>query len=219
MIAVAMTTIRNFERALGRVALWSDHFAQPVAGGEPQVPKKPDEAFVQRLRLYPHALREANAYYHPGKKALLFGYFPAPAADVRQHLPGGLVFTCLSHDIVAHEVTHALLDGLHPRFKEGSNSDMLAFHEAFADIVALFQHFTLPEALRDQIARTRADLGAADLLAGLALQFGEAIKYRGHLRSAIAQAVPGGEPKRVTPYQGDYKAKMGAGADGIAKAA
>ena len=34
------------------------------------------------------------------------------------------------------------------------------FHEAFADIVALFQHFTFPEILRHQIAHTRGALGA-----------------------------------------------------------
>ena len=68
------------------------------------------------------------------------------------------VFTCLSHDIVAHEVTHALLDGIHPRFNEPTNPDVHAFHEAFADIVALFQHFSYPGVLRDQIARTRGDL-------------------------------------------------------------
>ena len=37
---------------------------------------------MQRLRIYPHALREANAYYSPEKKALLFGYFPAPVATM-----------------------------------------------------------------------------------------------------------------------------------------
>jgi hypothetical protein len=42
------------------------------------------------------------------------------------------VFTCLSQDIIAHEVTHALLDGMHRRFNEPSNLDVLAFHEAFA---------------------------------------------------------------------------------------
>src|SRR5262245_60370498 len=51
--AVAMTTIQNFERALGRPALWA-----PRLGNE-------HEGFVQRLRIYPHALREANAYYSP----------------------------------------------------------------------------------------------------------------------------------------------------------
>ena len=115
-------------------------------------PGKRDE-YVQRLRIYPHALREANAYYSPDKKALLFGYFPAPTDDVRFHLPGGMVFCCLSHDVVAHETTHALLDGMHRRFIEPSNVDVLAFHEAFADICALFQHFSLPEVLRQQIAK------------------------------------------------------------------
>ena len=108
---------------------------------------------MPRLRIYPHALREANAYYSPQKKALLFGYFPASTADPGHNLPGGTVFTCLSHDIIAHETTHALLDGLHRRFIEPSNPDALAFHEAFADIVALFQHFSFPEVLRHQIAR------------------------------------------------------------------
>ena len=116
------------------------------------------DLYVQRLRIYPHALREANAYYSPEKKALLFGYFPANAQAAGKNLPGGLIFSCLSHDVVAHETTHALLDGLHPYFTEASNPDVLAFHEAFADIVALFQHFSQPEPLRHQIAKTRGNL-------------------------------------------------------------
>ena len=152
--AVAMTTIRNFERALGRRVFWSE------AG------KEQDYAFVRRLRIYPHALREANAYYSPQRKALLFGYFPASTSDPGHNLPGGTVFTCLSHDIIAHETTHALLDGLHRRFIEPSNQDVLAFHEAFADVVALFQHFSFPEVLRHQIARTRGDLASQNLLGG-----------------------------------------------------
>ena len=43
---------------------------------------------------------------------------PAVGDDPGEHLPGGMVFTCLSHDIVAHETTHALLDGMHRRFLE-----------------------------------------------------------------------------------------------------
>jgi Zn-dependent metalloprotease len=81
------------------------------------------------------------------------------------------VFTCLSHDIIAHETTHALLDGVHPFFGEPSNMDVLALHEAFADIVALFQHFSHPQVLRHQIARTRGDLSSTNLLAELAQQF------------------------------------------------
>jgi len=48
-----------------------------------------------------------------------------------------------------------------------------AFHEAFADIVALFQHFTVTELVRFEIGRARGQLFAAGLLGGLAKQFGE----------------------------------------------
>ena len=174
--AVAMTTIRNFERALGRRALWS------------QADQDQGFQFVRRLRIYPHAMREANAYYDPNRKALLFGYFPAEAGG--RNLPGGIVFTCLSHDVVAHETTHALLDGLHRRFMEPTNPDSAAFHEGFADLVALFQHFSLPAALRDQIRKTRGDLANQSLLGQLAQQFGEAVGQYGALRDALGEVDP-----------------------------
>lgn len=175
--AVAMRTIRNFEVALGRRALWA-----PILGAKGS--GKPDE-FVRRLRIYPHALREANAYYSPKKKALLFGYFPARPASAAEHLPGGVVFSCLSHDIVAHETAHALLDGMHRRFTERTNHDVLAFHEAFADIVALFQQFSIPDVVRHVVASKQGDFGKENILAGLAHQFGRATGRRGALRSAI----------------------------------
>jgi len=190
--AVAMTTIRNFERALGRRALWAPRDHNEANGADP---------FVQRLRIYPHALREANAYYSPEKRALLFGYFPASSESPERYLPGGIVFTCLSHDIIAHETTHALLDGMHHRFIEASHHDALAFHEAFADIVALFQHFTFPAVLRHQIARTRGDLRSQNLLGELAQEFGEAIGNYGALRSAIGGYDP--ETKKWKPHAPD----------------
>jgi hypothetical protein len=177
--AVARTTIRHFEWALGRRALWSPRLVRGETGW--------DDEFIERLRIYPHALREANAYYSPAKKALLFGYFPASVTDPGESMPGEMVFACLSHDIVAHETTHALLDGLHRRFIEPTNVDVWALHEAFADIVALFQHFTYPEVLRHQIARTRGDLERRNLLAELAYQFGQAIGRYGALRSALGK--------------------------------
>lgn len=181
--AVSMNTIKQFERALGRVTLWSS--MRSSAGG------RIDEHFVRRLRIYPHALREANAYYSPDKKALLFGYFQASRRSPGLNLPGGMVFTCLSQDVVAHETTHALLDGLHRRYVEPTNEDVRAFHEAFADIVALFQHFTQPEVLHHVIAKTRGDLSKDNELGQLAQQFGQAIGSRAALRNAITlQADP-----------------------------
>jgi hypothetical protein len=60
--------------------------------------------------------------------------------------------------VVAHETTHALLDGLHRYYQYQTNPDIAAFHEAFADIVALFQHFTIPAALKYTIAKSQGDL-------------------------------------------------------------
>jgi hypothetical protein len=196
--AVAMTTIRHFEQALGRKALWAPR--NPSAAGR----ERGEEEYVERLRIYPHALREANAYYSPQKRALLFGYFPASSDLPGRNLPGGTVFTCLSHDIVAHETTHALLDGMHHRFIESSNADVLAFHEAFADIVALFQHFGFPGVLRHQIAHTCGDLASQNLLGQLAQQFGEAVGHYGALRDALGQVDP--TTKRWEPSRADPSA-------------
>lgn len=195
--AVAMKTITHFERALGRVALWA-----------PRIVKTNDHVesyFVPRLRIYPHALREANAYYSPDKAALLFGYFRASESAPGENLPGQTIFCCLSHDIVAHETTHALLDGLHRRFREATNSDVLGFHEAFSDIVALFQHFTVPEALRDQIAKTRGDLGQQSMLGELAQQFGQGIGRYGALRSALGTKDKEGKWHPAQPTPSDYQ--------------
>jgi hypothetical protein len=192
--AVVMTTIQNFEQALGRKVIWA---ARRLAD------RTKYQEYVQRLRIYPHALRDANAYYTPQKKALLFGYFAATPANPAQQMPGSLVFTCLSHDIIAHETTHAILDGMHRFYNEPSNPDVLAFHEAFADIVALFQHFTFPEVLKRQIAETKGDLAAQSLLGKLAQEFGTSIGNYGSLRDAIGTDESGKwEPKQ--PKVEDY---------------
>lgn len=188
--AVAMKTIEHFERALGRPVLWRP---------EPK-PGRPydDSGFVRTLKVSPHALHQANAFYSPREVALQFGYFEAEPDDPGEHMPGSRVYSCLSHDIVAHETTHAILDGMHPRFNEATNVDVLAFHEAFADAVALLQHFTVPELLEHEIARTRGDVETESLLGALAVQFGRATGARGALRNAIGR-MEDGAWKRLEP--------------------
>jgi hypothetical protein len=164
--AVAMRTLENFERALGRRL----EFRQRSS---------------IRLRILPHAFHGANACYDPNLNAILFGYFCADWKNPGPNLPGQIVFTCLSHDIIVHEFTHAVVDRLRRHFMEPSNPDVLAFHEGFSDIVALFQHFTFQEFLRDQIQKTRSDIRAGELLVNLARQFGYATGTNQALRSAI----------------------------------
>jgi hypothetical protein len=212
--AVMMTTIRNFERALGRRIQWAE-FIPPASDH----PKESDShgtnsrpvlnfQFVQRLRVYPHALRQANAFYDPTRKAMLFGYFNSRPADPSLQLPGTTVFTCLSHDIIAHETTHAILDGLQRRWIDATHPDTRAFHEAFADIVALFQHFTFPEVLRHQIALTRGDLQQQNLLGQLAQEFGRATGGYGGLRDAIGGFDEQGRWNTKPPNPDDYQTEM-----------
>jgi len=177
VFAVAMKTIRAFERALGRRIFWAPRKQTDGPGYDP----------VKRLRAYPHALREPNAYYSKQKVALMFGYFRSAARDAG----ASWVFTALSHDVVVHETTHAILDGLHRRYAEPTSVDSLAFHEAFADIVALLSHFTLPEAVAAEIGACHGRFDQRTLMTGLARQFGRATGRRGALREAIDDKIDG----------------------------
>lgn len=195
--AVAMTTVQNFEKALGRPAQWSST--------DYNVAKNQNEGFVKRLRIYPHALRDANAYYSPDKKAVLFGYFAARANDESALMRGSLVFTCLSHDIISHEVTHALIDGIYKGYAYPVHIDTLGLHEAFSDLVALFQHFTFQEILIDQIAKTRGELKGPQLLSELAQQFGLAVGNYSSLRDAIGRHNEQGVWEPVKPDPKRYR--------------
>lgn len=204
--AVAMKTIGHFERALGRTAQWSSRRMNegdlPTIRADGQSRVHGREEYVQTLRIYPHAFRGANAYYSPDRKALLFGYFPASGGDWRDTPEGQMTFSCLSHDIVAHETSHALLDGLHPRYRESTHPDAMALHEAFSDIVALFQHFTLPEALEHQIARSRGDLSGGGPLVQLAVEFGRATSREGQFQKALREAVDNLSKEKLSELQG-----------------
>ena len=127
-----MMTIQSFERALGRKALWAPRLQKDEKTG--RVTSTP----VHRLRIYPHALREANAYYSPDKKgAALRLLSRAPGQHQRVVTGWACFYVPFIRRRLRHETTHALLDGLHRYFAEPSNPDVLAFHEAFADVVAL----------------------------------------------------------------------------------
>ncbi|SEH12656.1 hypothetical protein SAMN05428974_0530 [Sphingopyxis sp. YR583] len=160
--AIAMRILARFEFALGRRIPWGS------AG--------------HQLHIAPHAFADANAFYSREDRGLFFGYFTAAAED------GGreTVYTCLSHDIVAHETTHAVLDGLRAGFMEPSLPDQAAFHEGFADVVALLSVFSLPETIGRLLAG-RSDTNLIDpewltedalkesALFGLAKQMGSAL--------------------------------------------
>jgi hypothetical protein len=131
--AVVMLTLARFEKALGRRIAWG-------FGGH-------------QLKVAPHAFADANAFYSRRDEGLFFGYFPTIDENARQKV----VFSCLSHDVVAHETTHALLDGLRERYTDPSSPDQAGFHEGFADVVALLSVFAVPEVVALLVDRMAGD--------------------------------------------------------------
>ena len=81
-----------------------------------------------RLIVVPHAGFGENAFYDQHSKSLQFYYF----GD--QQSPG---YTCLSHDIIAHETGHAILDGIRPMYNQLSSVQTAAFHEFIGDLTAI----------------------------------------------------------------------------------
>jgi hypothetical protein len=178
--ALVMKTLARFEFALGRRVGWS--------------------FLTHQLKVSPHGMLDANAFYSPRGEGLVFGYFAGAS--------GNTVYTCLSHDIVVHETTHALIDALRERYLDPSSPDQAAFHEGFADVIAILSVFSQPEMVRMLLAPPtkkgghaalidKADVTVAALresaLFGLAEQMGQEIQGSrgGPLRqSALLAANP-----------------------------
>ncbi len=171
--AICMSTLTAFERALGRRIGWA--FRGP------------------QLKVVPHAFAEANAYYSRDNEGLLFGYVQTGGKNV---------FTCLSQDIVVHEMTHALIDALRPNYMRPSQPDQLGFHEGFADIIALLTVLTQSNVIDYSLSKIsgakgelidkkyldpeKGDLRKSVLL-GLGEEFGSILRGRngGALRRSI----------------------------------
>jgi len=136
-----------------------------------------------RLIIVPHAGYGENAFYDRRSKALQFYYYGDPKSPK---------YTCLSHDIVAHETGHAILDGIRPYYFQFTSPETAAFHEFVADLTAILA------ALRNNYVRlavgdkTDGDLSKDNIIACLAEEFGahlkgqEQDKYTGNI-SGIAR--------------------------------
>ncbi len=167
--AVASSTYALFRSALGRLIAWSSDNPQPAGLGP------------RRLLLHPHSANEgANASYRAQSCEIFFGYAES------KKLPGGTVFACLSHDIIVHEVTHALIHGLRSRFTIPSNSDVLGFHEGLSDLVAVLHHFLYPEVLATQIRKVGPNVEYSQLLTRIAAEFGLSAIGPAAVRNAAA---------------------------------
>jgi hypothetical protein len=141
-------TIRMFEEPdiLGRPVAWA--FSGP------------------QLLVVPRAGEWENAFYERDSRSLQFFYFP-------HRVTGDRVHTALSEDIVAHETTHAILDGINPDLYNALSTESLAIHEAVADLGALAIALSSRALQRRFLDTTGGDPSRWAAFAGLAAQFAE----------------------------------------------
>jgi hypothetical protein len=127
----------------------------------------------EQLLVVPRAGKMPNAFYHRDSRSLQFFFVDDP-----QH-PGKLVYTCLAPDIVAHETTHAILDGIAPDLYNATSPQSLAMHEAIADLGAVMLAVRTDRLLRQVMLDTHGDIRKAEAFNKIAQQFGAALYGEG----------------------------------------
>ena len=127
-----------------------------------------------RILLLPHAGYGRNAFYDRDTGAIHFLYFEAAH---------GPVFTCLSHDIITHELGHAVLDGLKPYYNEISSAQMSGFHEYVGDALAIASSLTIRELLVEVVGKHPGETLPHRLIGFIGEEFGSA-DGRSSLRDA-----------------------------------
>lgn len=123
----------------------------------------------QQLLIVPRAGIMRNAFYHRDSRSLQFFFFEDPSRK------GVQIYTCLSPDIVAHEATHAILDGIAPDLYDATSPQALAIHEAIADIGAVMFALRSARLRKEVLDLTQGDLKKSNAFNKIAQQFGEAI--------------------------------------------
>ncbi|MEE1622039.1 hypothetical protein ACQ3I4_11810 [Zafaria sp. Z1313] len=127
--AVAAETLAVFERSLGR-----------------RVPFALDSRLVLRVHLDPAVHHETR--YDPVQQIVEFG-----------EEPDGIWSMACHRDVVTHEVVHAILHGLRPRWTDRhATLDQYAVHEAVADLVALLSVMSSREVVEKLIGEKLAAL-------------------------------------------------------------
>ncbi|MFK0005646.1 hypothetical protein ACIQTZ_01195 [Paenarthrobacter sp. NPDC090520] len=164
---VAMSTLDVFESTLGRRMPWN-----------------PEGRVVLKAR---DLVTATDTGYERGTNIIRFG-----SVDRM----GYKVPTALFRDIVAHEVTHAILDGFRPAWADQlATIEQLALHEALADLVAILQVFSSWEVVYRQLEAAAGRFEAGQVVDDAVLQrslfdFARDLFARGPLREPFVGAVP-----------------------------
>ncbi|SEO84045.1 hypothetical protein [Trujillonella endophytica] len=151
VFAVCTSVLQMIEEELGGAVTWQ--------GGGPLV-------------IRPHAVPRLDAFYDPQAPSLNFGFASSPWRP-------GQVWTCLSHDVVSHELGHAVLATIRPGFTLKPHVDSAALHESFADLVTLFSALRHESVVRRVFEESGGDLRRPSVITRGAEEWGVAKKGAG----------------------------------------
>ena len=161
----------------------------PKPGADP----KDDSNYVRAAaHLSARASRAERLLQSRAKMALLFGYFDAVADDTAGHMPGAwslpVCRTTSSRTKRPMRCSTACTAAMSTRQQSGRPR----IPRGFADIVALFQHFTYPDILRasDHADPRRNSTRRRTCSVSSPAQFGRTTGRRGALRDAIGRFDP-----------------------------
>lgn len=120
----------------------------------------------EQLLVVPRAGEMANAFYDRDTHSLQF--FSARPSDPNAKP----IHTALSHDVVAHETAHAVLDGICPDLYDAITPQARALHESFADLTSLLASLTDRYRLKLELDTEGRSLASRTTFARLAEQLG-----------------------------------------------
>jgi hypothetical protein len=142
--AIVANTISMYDKYLGSPVRWS--FSGP-------------------LTVVPHKGTGKTAYFNGREGSINFFEWQSPSLGKR-------VTTSQSADVIAHEIGHAVWDGLRPR--AGYSNEAGAFHEAFGDCSALLHSLQQESNITKALEQNGGDLRQPSLISRMAEEFGTA---------------------------------------------
>jgi hypothetical protein len=119
-----------------------------------------------QLLVVPRAGEWGNAFYERESRSLQFFYVTAG---------GRPTYACHSMDILAHETTHAVLDGVAPDLYDALLPESLALHEAVADLSTLLIAFSDRPLAERVLEQTNGSIKQPSAFTAIAPQFAAAI--------------------------------------------
>jgi hypothetical protein len=120
-------------------------------------------SFRGPLNVIPHKGTGKTAYFSRWDRSINFFEWDSPSLGKR-------VSTSQSADVIAHEIGHAVWDGLRPR--AGYSGEAGAFHEAFGDCSALLHALQQESNLAKALDQNGGDLKKPSLISRMAEEFG-----------------------------------------------